>query len=55
MSLIEDQVILGLPYVPKHDVCPSLKFEQTEPVAIEVDMPVKVSPFNVLKYLKKKP
>lgn len=55
MGLIEDQVILGLPYVPKHDVCPGLKFKQTEPVAIEVDVPVKVSPFNVLKDLKKKP
>lgn len=55
MGLIEDQVILGLPYVPKHDVCPGLKFEQTESAATEVEVPVKVSPFNVLKALKKKP
>jgi len=54
MGLIEDQVILGLPYVPKHDVCPGLKFEQGGVLAKNIDahMPVKVSPFIVLNDLK---
>lgn len=57
MGLIEDQVILGLPYVPKHEVCPGLKFEQVEATvkSIDVEEPVKVSPFAVLQGLKSSP
>ncbi len=48
MALVEDEIILGLPYVPKHEVCPSL------PEALDqnagADRP---NPFAVLSQLKK--
>lgn len=51
LDLVEDEIILSLPYVPKHDVCPSLPVpmaeEQPEPE------PGKPSPFAVLSQLKK--
>lgn len=50
MSLIEDQVILGLPYVPKHDVCPSGSHQVIDESSASVK---KESPFHVLKGLKK--
>ncbi|NYT59755.1 DUF177 domain-containing protein [Alcaligenaceae bacterium] len=52
-ELIEDEIILSLPYVPKHDVCPSL------PVPLVEDEPApdsdsgKPSPFAILSQLKK--
>lgn len=48
--LVEDELILALPYVPKHEVCPSL------PEALETDEggdPVRPSPFAALAKLKK--
>jgi uncharacterized protein len=55
MGLIEDQVILGLPYVPKHDVCPEVVVElgQSESNLNEPSENEKKSPFHVLKSLKK--
>ena len=50
LSLVEDELILALPYVPKHEVCPSL------PVGLESDQgseSVRPSPFAVLAELKK--
>lgn len=50
LSLIEDELILALPYVPKHEVCPSL------PDALETDESSdnrRPSPFAVLAELKK--
>src|SRR3546814_8103693 len=46
-ELVEDEIILGLPYVPKHEVCPSLptQLAQDEP-AVNTDKP---SPFAVLR------
>ncbi len=52
LALIEDEIILSLPYVPKHDVCPSASehlVSQDEPEADEV----RPSPFAVLGQLKK--
>jgi uncharacterized protein len=55
MGLIEDQIILGLPYVPKHDACPKTvdnpglpELNAVEPLENE-----KKSPFHALKVLKK--
>ena len=50
LSLVEDELILALPYVPKHEVCPSL------PKGLESDQgseSVRPSPFAVLAELKK--
>lgn len=52
LALIEDEIILNLPYVPKHDVCPSVSehlVRQDEPEADEV----RPSPFAALGQLKK--
>lgn len=48
LGLVEDELILALPYVPRHDICP-------EPVAVtEQEMEaVRPSPFAVLSQLKK--
>ncbi|NYT38318.1 DUF177 domain-containing protein [Allopusillimonas soli] len=49
LALVEDELILSLPYVPKHDVCPSL------PDALKADGggDSRPSPFAVLEKLKK--
>ncbi len=48
LGLVEDEIILALPYVPKHDVCPSL------PAALDADGDTgRPSPFSVLSQLKK--
>lgn len=48
LELVEDEIILALPYVPKHDVCPSL------PAALDADSDTgRPSPFSVLSQLKK--
>lgn len=50
LELVEDEIILGLPYVPKHDVCPSPpELLNQEPD----DDPVRPSPFAALGQLKK--
>lgn len=50
LALVEDEIILSLPYVPKHDVCPSLP----EPLEEEPGADsVRPSPFAVLDQLKK--
>lgn len=53
LALVEDELILSLPYVPKHEVCPSSLAAfpaQDEP---SVDEDVRPSPFAVLGQLKK--
>lgn len=47
LALIEDELILALPYVPRHDVCPVPAGRQ-DPVAQD-----KPSPFAVLERLRK--
>lgn len=49
LELIEDELILSLPSVPKHDQCPSAPSSTNEPV-VEA---VRPSPFAVLERLKK--
>ncbi|RTZ42489.1 DUF177 domain-containing protein [Candidimonas sp. SYP-B2681] len=50
LALVEDEIILNLPYVPKHDVCVSL----SEPLEEESGSDsVRPSPFAVLGQLKK--
>ncbi|MFT0547623.1 YceD family protein [Allopusillimonas ginsengisoli] len=49
LGLVEDEIILSLPYVPKHDICPSLPAPLQE--AGDDDAPL--SPFAALGKLKK--
>lgn len=49
LELVEDELILSLPYVPKHEICP-------EQAALPEDnLEKKPSPFAVLEKLKSKP
>jgi len=49
LELVEDELILGLPYVPMHEVCPS-----PEPLSQEPDAETaRPSPFAALSQLKK--
>jgi uncharacterized protein len=50
LSLVEDELILALPYVPKHEVCPSLPKELNDSEGGDAGRP---SPFAVLAKLKK--
>ncbi|MYN13703.1 DUF177 domain-containing protein [Pusillimonas sp. TS35] len=50
LELVEDELILALPYVPKHDVCPSLPEPLTD---TEGGQPARPSPFAVLGKFKK--
>lgn len=48
LELVEDEIILGLPYVPKHEVCPSEPAPPAEPEPVGK----RPSPFSVLGKLK---
>ena len=50
LPLVEDELILALPYVPKHEVCPSLPKELEASEGGDTGRP---SPFAVLAELKK--
>ena len=50
LTLVEDEIILSLPYVAKHDVCPSLPETLEEEPDTDEGRP---SPFAVLGQLKK--
>ncbi|EHK66319.1 hypothetical protein KYC_11173 [Achromobacter arsenitoxydans SY8] len=53
LAQIEDELILSIPYVPKHDVCPGAQANASE--ASEEEPAVKrPSPFAVLEQLKHK-
>ncbi len=53
LAQIEDELILSIPYVPKHDVCPGAQAKASE--ALEEEPAVKrPSPFAVLEQLKHK-
>lgn len=52
LALVEDELILGLPYVPKHDVCPSEHGSPAKADAPQAD-DARPSPFAVLERLKK--
>ncbi len=53
LSLIEDELILSLPYVPRHDVCPSDAALPGLRDETPLDAAVRPSPFAVLGKLKK--
>jgi len=50
LSLVEDELVLALPYVPKHEVCPSLPKTLEAAEGNDTGRP---SPFAVLAELKK--
>lgn len=55
LEQVEDELVLCIPYVPKHDICPgahSIVVEQPEPAPEENQ--ARPSPFSVLAQLKKK-
>lgn len=51
VQLIEDQLILAVPFVPKHEDCQAAKTEAGEPI----QTPERQSPFKVLGQLKGDP
>ena len=52
LALIEDELILGLPYVPMHEKCSTEALAQAQP-SHDYDEPAEPSPFAVLSQLKK--
>lgn len=55
LELIEDELLMALPFVPKHEICPdAVKLQATDPDFIE-ESAEKPNPFAVLEQLKKKP
>src|SRR5690606_35843304 len=50
LALVEDEIILSLPYVPKHDVCPSLPDALAQESGADTSRP---NPFAALSQLKK--
>jgi uncharacterized protein len=53
LAQIEDELILSVPYVPKHDVCPGAQAKVSE-VPQEEPAVKRPSPFAVLEQLKQK-
>lgn len=55
LELVEDELLMALPVVPKHDVCPgAVKLQVADPDFAE-DEQEKPNPFAVLEQLKKRP
>ncbi|CAB3874962.1 hypothetical protein LMG26841_03149 [Achromobacter dolens] len=52
LAQIEDELILSVPYVPKHDVCPGAQAKDSE--APQEPVVKRPSPFAVLEQLKHK-
>jgi uncharacterized protein len=60
LELIEDELLMALPYAPAHDVCPHgstgrLETEFLQPEHDEAEKPQKPNPFAALTGLKSKP
>jgi uncharacterized protein len=55
IELVEDELLMALPVVPKHVVCPSNVQLQAVDPDFEQSLPEKPNPFAVLKQLKSKP
>jgi uncharacterized protein len=53
LAQVEDELILSVPYVPKHDVCPGAQAKASEAPAEEPAVK-RPSPFAVLEQLKHK-
>ena len=49
VALIEDELILGVPYIPRHEVCPG---QSEKPAAADPEAVERPSPFAVLGKLK---
>jgi uncharacterized protein len=57
LTQIEDELLLSIPYVPKHDICPGARSEpgaETPPEAEAETSLKRPSPFAVLEKLKQK-
>ncbi len=55
LELVEDELLMALPVVPKHEVCPApVKLQVADPDFVE-DVEQKPNPFTVLQQLKTKP
>lgn len=52
LALVEDELILGLPYVPMHETCSTEALDEAQP-SHDYDEPAEPSPFAVLSQLKK--
>ena len=55
LELVEDELLMALPVVLKHDVCPSAVKLQVADANFVEDVSEKPNPFAVLQQLKKKP
>jgi uncharacterized protein len=54
LDLIEDELLMAAPLVPKHEVCPApVKLQTADPAFVELAQE-KPNPFAVLQQLKKK-
>jgi uncharacterized protein len=55
LELVEDELLMALPVVPKHDVCPEpVRLQVADPDFVEAAVE-KPNPFAVLEQLKRKP
>nr|WP_315491359.1 YceD family protein [uncultured Rhodoferax sp.] len=55
LELVEDELLMALPVVPKHDICPgTVKLQVADPDFSE-DQQEKPNPFAILEQLKKRP
>ena len=54
-ELIEDELIMSAPLVPKHEVCPTLVPMSAVDAAFEDALDARPNPFAALAQLKKKP
>ncbi len=55
LELVEDELLMALPVVPKHEVCPgAVKLQVADPDFAE-EVQEKPNPFAVLEQLKKRP
>jgi uncharacterized protein len=54
LELIEDELLMSAPLVPKHEVCPQpVKLQAADPAFVEL-VQEKPNPFAMLQQLKKK-
>jgi len=55
VALIEDELIMSAPIVPKHEICPSSVTLSVADEAFEEALAAKPNPFAALAQLKQKP
>jgi uncharacterized protein len=54
-ALIEDELIMSVPIVPKHEICPASVTLSVADEAFEEALAAKPKPFAALAHLKQKP